>query len=96
MRRWGGQLFINGKILSVKRRRGRPSKVPRPEEQMPTVPVPDTFKHFSKQLKALPLSIRSKQRLKRASTISVPGTYHVPGTGERCFTHGAELPQRTI
>ena len=38
---WGGQLFINGKILSVKRRRGRPSKVPRPEEQMPTVPVPE-------------------------------------------------------
>ena len=38
---WGGQLFINGKILSVKRRRGRPPKVPRPEEQMPSVPVPE-------------------------------------------------------
>ena len=45
---WGGQLFINGKILSVKRRRGRPSKVPRPEEQMPTVPVPEHLRALLK------------------------------------------------
>lgn len=38
---WGGQLFINGKVLMVKRRRGRPPKVPRPEDQMPSVPVPE-------------------------------------------------------
>jgi WhiB family redox-sensing transcriptional regulator len=38
---WGGQLFMNGKMLLVKRRRGRPPKVPRPEDQMPVVPVPD-------------------------------------------------------
>jgi len=38
---WGGQLFMNGKVLTVKRRRGRPPKVPRPEDQMPTVPVPE-------------------------------------------------------
>ena len=37
---WGGQLFLNGKVLAVKRRRGRPPKVPRPEDEMPTVPVP--------------------------------------------------------
>lgn len=37
---WGGQLFMNGKVLMVKRRRGRPSKIPRPEEQMPEIPVP--------------------------------------------------------
>ena len=37
---WGGQIFRNGKMLSTKRRRGRPSKIPRVEEQMPTVPVP--------------------------------------------------------
>lgn len=37
---WGGQLFLNGRILTVKRRRGRPPKVPRPEEQLPEVPVP--------------------------------------------------------
>ena len=37
---WGGQLFMNGKMLTVKRRRGRPPKVARPEDQMPVVPVP--------------------------------------------------------
>jgi WhiB family transcriptional regulator, redox-sensing transcriptional regulator len=37
---WGGQLFQNGRILALKRRRGRPSKVPRPEEQLPDVPIP--------------------------------------------------------
>ena len=37
---WGGQLFINGKMLTVKRRRGRPPRVARPEDQMPVVPIP--------------------------------------------------------
>ncbi len=37
---WGGQLFMNGKMLAVKRRRGRPPKVARPEDQMPVVPIP--------------------------------------------------------
>ena len=37
---WGGQLFLNGKILATKRRRGRPPKTPRPEDQLPEVPVP--------------------------------------------------------
>lgn len=37
---WGGQLFMNGKMLAVKRRRGRPPKVARPEDQMPNIPVP--------------------------------------------------------
>ncbi len=37
---WGGQLFSNGRILTQKRRRGRPPKVARPEEQFPEVPVP--------------------------------------------------------
>ena len=37
---WGGQLFLNGKILTTKRRRGRPPKLPRPEDQLPDVPVP--------------------------------------------------------
>ncbi len=38
---WGGQLFDDGKIISRKRRRGRPPKVPRPEDQLPEVPVPE-------------------------------------------------------
>jgi WhiB family redox-sensing transcriptional regulator len=29
---WGGQLFLNGKVLAQKRRRGRPPKNPRPED----------------------------------------------------------------
>lgn len=37
---WGGQLFLNGKMLTVKRRRGRPPKHPRPEDQLPVVPIP--------------------------------------------------------
>jgi WhiB family redox-sensing transcriptional regulator len=38
---WGGQLFLNGKILASKRRRGRPPKVARPEDELPDVPVPE-------------------------------------------------------
>ena len=37
---WGGQLFSNGRVLTQKRRRGRPPKVARPEDQLPVVPVP--------------------------------------------------------
>ncbi len=37
---WGGQLFLNGKALAGKRRRGRPPKHPRPEDQLPDIPVP--------------------------------------------------------
>lgn len=37
---WGGQLFMSGKMLAVKRRRGRPPKVARPEDQMPVIPIP--------------------------------------------------------
>jgi WhiB family redox-sensing transcriptional regulator len=38
---WGGQLFLNGKILASKRRRGRPPKQPRPEDQLPDIPIPE-------------------------------------------------------
>ena len=38
---WGGQLFLNGKILATKRRRGRPPKLPRPEDQLPDIPIPE-------------------------------------------------------
>ena len=31
---WGGQLFLNGKVLAQKRRRGRPRKNPRPEDDI--------------------------------------------------------------
>lgn len=37
---WGGQLFLNGKALATKRRRGRPPKTPRAEDHLPVVPVP--------------------------------------------------------
>jgi WhiB family redox-sensing transcriptional regulator len=38
---WGGQLLLNGKILASKRRRGRPPKVARPEDQLPDIPIPE-------------------------------------------------------
>jgi WhiB family redox-sensing transcriptional regulator len=38
---WGGQLFLNGRILVSKRRRGRPPKSPRPEDQLPEIPIPE-------------------------------------------------------
>jgi WhiB family redox-sensing transcriptional regulator len=38
---WGGQQLLNGKILASKRRRGRPPKVPRPEDQLPEIPIPE-------------------------------------------------------
>lgn len=38
---WGGQLFANGKVLTIKRRRGRPPKVARPEDDFPVIPVPE-------------------------------------------------------
>ena len=38
---WGGQLFYNGRILANKRRRGRPPKNPRPEDQLPEIPIPE-------------------------------------------------------
>jgi WhiB family transcriptional regulator, redox-sensing transcriptional regulator len=37
---WGGQLFAKGRIVAIKRKRGRPPKHPRPEDQLPDVPVP--------------------------------------------------------
>jgi hypothetical protein len=38
---WGGQLFLDGRILATKRRRGRPRKVPRPEDHIPELPLPE-------------------------------------------------------
>ena len=38
---WGGQLMLNGKVLQSKRRRGRPPKVARLEDQLPDIPVPE-------------------------------------------------------
>ena len=37
---WGGQLFLNGKVLATKRRRGRPPKNPRPPLVVDEVPLP--------------------------------------------------------
>ncbi|MEE9417541.1 MAG: WhiB family transcriptional regulator [Acidimicrobiales bacterium] len=37
---WGGQLFLNGRMIAQKRRRGRPPKVARPEDQLPVIPIP--------------------------------------------------------
>ena len=42
---WGGQLFVSGKIVMTKRRRGRPPKHPRPEDQLPVIPFPEHLRH---------------------------------------------------
>lgn len=42
---WGGQLFQNGKILLAKRRRGRPPKHPRPNDEFVQVEVPEALRH---------------------------------------------------
>ena len=49
---WGGQLFMNGKMLAIKRRRGRPPKNPRPEDQMPLIPIPAHLTSAAERLTA--------------------------------------------
>ncbi len=43
---WGGQLFVAGRIVMTKRRRGRPPKHPRPEDQLPQIPFPEHLRHL--------------------------------------------------
>ena len=37
---WGGEVFVDGQVVAVKRRRGRPPKHPRPPIVVDEVPVP--------------------------------------------------------
>jgi WhiB family redox-sensing transcriptional regulator len=37
---WGGEVFVDGQVVAVKRRRGRPPKHPRPPIVIDEVPVP--------------------------------------------------------
>jgi WhiB family redox-sensing transcriptional regulator len=41
---WGGQLLSGGRIVTVKRRRGRPPKVARPEDHIPQIPLPEPLR----------------------------------------------------
>lgn len=43
---WGGQLFANGRVLAAKRRRGRPPKTPRPEDEFVHVEVPASLQRL--------------------------------------------------
>jgi len=43
---WGGHLFVAGRIVLHKRRRGRPPKVPRPGDTLPEVEVPVALRHL--------------------------------------------------
>ncbi len=43
---WGGQLFANGRVVTIKRRRGRPPKHPRPEDKLPMIPVPEHLRQL--------------------------------------------------
>ena len=44
---WGGQLFLNGRMVAQKRRRGRPPKVARPEDELPVVPIPSHLRELA-------------------------------------------------
>ncbi|MCB1269947.1 MAG: WhiB family transcriptional regulator [Microthrixaceae bacterium] len=43
---WGGHLFVAGRIVLSKRRRGRPPKVPRPNDSFPEVDVPAPYRRL--------------------------------------------------
>jgi len=43
---WGGHLFVAGRIVLSKRRRGRPPKVPRPGDTLPEVEVPEAYRRL--------------------------------------------------
>lgn len=43
---WGGHLFVAGRIVLQKRRRGRPPKVPRPGDTLPEVDVPPAYRRL--------------------------------------------------
>lgn len=43
---WGGHLFIAGRIVLSKRRRGRPPKAPRPNDSFPEVEVPEAYRRL--------------------------------------------------
>ncbi|MFM7063862.1 MAG: WhiB family transcriptional regulator [Actinomycetes bacterium] len=43
---WGGQLFEEGRIVLSKRRKGRPPRVPRPEDVLPEIEVPESFQYL--------------------------------------------------
>ena len=43
---WGGHLLVAGRIVLSKRRRGRPPKVPRPQDTLPEVEVPEHYRRL--------------------------------------------------
>lgn len=43
---WGGHLFVAGRIVLHKRRRGRPPKTPRPGDRFPEVAVPEAYRRL--------------------------------------------------
>jgi WhiB family transcriptional regulator, redox-sensing transcriptional regulator len=43
---WGGHLFVAGRIVLTKRRRGRPPRTPRPGDALPEVEVPEAYRRL--------------------------------------------------
>lgn len=41
---WGGHLFVSGRIVLQKRRRGRPPRQPRPGDTFPEIEVPEAYR----------------------------------------------------
>lgn len=46
---WGGHLFVAGRIVLSKRRRGRPPKVARDQDSFPDVAVPEPYRRLVAQ-----------------------------------------------
>jgi WhiB family redox-sensing transcriptional regulator len=52
---WGGHLFVAGRIVLSKRRRGRPPKVPRPQDTLPEVEVPLAYQGLVRKVASVPV-----------------------------------------
>jgi WhiB family redox-sensing transcriptional regulator len=85
---WGGQLFLDGKIVATKRRRGRPPKVARPGDQLPEVPLPE-------HLHAVPVAGAPPRNRPSGPTGETPGANVVHATATPAAGRVPEAGERT-
>lgn len=62
---WGGQLFSDGKIMSAKRNRGRPSKTAKQSDSLlPTVTVPE---YLQERVTAVTIGLKPERTLEKVA-----------------------------
>jgi len=62
---WGGQLFSDGKIMSAKRNRGRPSKAAKQSDALlPTVTVPE---YLQERVSAVTIGLKPERALEKVA-----------------------------